>query len=111
MGRNGVCALDGTRIWRSGPTQLGHVEVVSAAIGTPGCELETRSRRPRRRCWLGGGSRAVGADVGDRRVGEGVVEQTDDLLVERLIFGGILWQTTEKRQDLAELRKKHQREL
>lgn len=105
-----MCALDGTRVWRSGPTQLGHIEVVSAAIGTPGCELETRSCGPRRRRWLSGG-RAVGADVGDRRVGEGVVEQTDDLLVERLIFGPVLWKPAEKRQDLAELRKKHQQEL
>ena len=44
-------------------------------------------------------------------MGEGVVEQTDDLLVERLIFGPVLWKPAEKRQDLAELRKKHQQEL
>ena len=99
-------ALHGTGVGGLRPPQLGLVGVVPRAVGIPGCPGKAGRSGPGGRGPGGGcGTLDVGADIGQGRVREGVVEQADDLRVQRLVLGGVLREAAEEGEGLAELEK------
>ena len=103
-----VGALYGPRIRSARLAQVGHIWVVPTPIGRsrregePGASGGRGARCGRRRSGVCG---VVGTNVRNWRVWEGVVKEGDDLLVELLVFGRVLGQTTQEREGFRELRR------
>lgn len=107
--RERVLVLDAAGIGRPCLTEARHVDIVAASIRSPSRVWETRTRRCTVRGWGGNwGSRSrpcrvVCTDVRGGRVGQRVIEQGDDLIVQVLRLLGVLRQATQERESLREL--------
>ena len=107
-GREGVLALHAPSVRGSRLAEVGHVDVVATTICSSESERETRRGdcALQSRCRSGRGrrlsaGRIVGPNICDWRMRQSVVEQSDDLVVER----NRLWRTLrEPAQDIESFR-------